>query len=71
MSEIQEIDVTIDPDGKLTIDIHGAKGPVCLSFTKEIEQLLGGKILERDLNYEYDELPDRQDQSDFQTQGDF
>ena len=71
MNEIQEIDVVISPDGKLTVDIHGAKGPVCLAFTKEMEALLGGQVLERDLKYEYHERPDEQEQSDRQTLGGF
>ena len=71
MNEIQEIDVVITADGKLTVDIHGAKGPACLTFTREMEALLGGQVLERDLNYEYYEQAEEQGRSTQQTLGGF
>lgn len=57
MSELQEIEVTIGNDGRLTVDIHGAKGPKCLVITKEMEALLGGVVIARDLSGEYHEQP--------------
>ncbi len=57
MSELQEIEVTIGSDGRLTVDVRGAKGPKCLAFTKEMEALLGGVVIARDLSGEYHEQP--------------
>ena len=47
MSEIQEITVTIGPDGKVDIEVHGVTGPQCEAITAELEQKLGGTVLER------------------------
>jgi len=47
MSEIQEIDVFVQPDGTVKIEVRGVKGEKCLALTEEIEQLLGGRIVER------------------------
>lgn len=66
MTEIQEIDVLVKPDGTVRIEVRGAKGSQCLDLTAGLEELLGGKILERlhtdefdlqeDLQYEEDPL---------------
>ena len=47
MSELNEIDVFISPNGTVRVEVRGAKGKKCLSITKEIEQLLGGNVTER------------------------
>ena len=47
MSEIQEIDVFVQPDGTVRIEVRGVKGQKCLALTEEIEKLLGGQIVER------------------------
>ncbi len=57
MNEIQEIEVVIGADGQVEVDIVGAKGPQCLTFTKEMEALLGGQVSRRELTPEYDEQP--------------
>jgi hypothetical protein len=53
MSELNEIDVFISPNGTIRVEVRGAKGKKCLSFTKEIEQLLGGNVTDRTLTDEY------------------
>ena len=53
MSELNEIDVFISPNGTIRIEVRGAKGKKCLSFTKEIEQLLGGKVTDRTFTDEF------------------
>ena len=55
MSEIQEVDVFIDKTGKVSFEIRGVKGKQCLDLTKDIEILLGGKIVSREFTPEYDE----------------
>ena len=56
MSELQEIDVYIGPDGKVRIEVRGVKGEKCLDITRDMEQLLGGTILERDHTDEFEYL---------------
>ena len=57
MSELQEIDVTITQEGRLSVEIRGVKGPKCLELTKALEEALGGEILERRKTYEFDQQP--------------
>lgn len=47
MSEIQEVDVYIKPDGTVKLEVRGAKGAKCLDLTKGLEELLGGEVLDR------------------------
>ena len=42
----QRIDVTFGPDGSVTVEAHGIKGPACKDATKFVEQALGGRTLE-------------------------
>jgi len=44
---VEEIEVVISPQGDVTIKVQGMDGDVCLATTKELEELLGGEILER------------------------
>ena len=55
MNELQEIEVVIGVNGHLEIQVRGAKGPQCLNLTQEMEQLLGGHVVERELTFEYDQ----------------
>lgn len=54
MSEIQEIDVIVSPDGTVKLEVRGAQGKKCLTLTEEVEALLGGAVVERVLTDEYD-----------------
>lgn len=47
MTEIQEIDVFVKPDGTVHVEVRGVKGPKCLSLTQQVENLLGSTISER------------------------
>lgn len=47
MSEIQEIDVILKPDGTVKLEVHGVKGDKCLALTEDLEKLLGARIVER------------------------
>lgn len=59
MSELQEIDVTIMPNGEVKVDVRGVKGKKCEAITKPVEELLGGDIIGREYTDEYHE-PDQE-----------
>jgi len=70
MNEIQEIEVIIGADGRLKVEVRGAKGPQCLTFTKEMEQLLGNEVVDRELTFEYDAVPEEASELAWLKQGD-
>ncbi len=41
MSKKQELEFSIDDDGKISIKVIGAQGAECLELTKVIEEALG------------------------------
>jgi hypothetical protein len=47
MSEIQEIDIFIKPDGTVKFEVRGVKGKKCLDITKSVEEALGGSVTTR------------------------
>ena len=47
--ELQEIEVVIDPDGKVRVEVHGVNGPACLEVTKDLEAALGGQVIAREM----------------------
>ena len=47
MSEIQEIEVILKPDGTVKVEVRGVKGEKCLALTEDLEKLLGGVVVER------------------------
>jgi hypothetical protein len=55
MSEIQEIDVFINPDGTVRYEIRGVKGKNCIDITKKIIDQLGGNVIEHTKTDEFDE----------------
>jgi hypothetical protein len=64
MSEIQEIDVIVRPDGTITIEVQGVKGEKCLAVTEKLEKLLGGSILDRTHTDEFYQTEQDQEQED-------
>ena len=50
--ELQEIDVFVAPDGSVSIEVRGIKGPGCLELTKGLEAALGNQITARELRPE-------------------
>lgn len=50
--ELQEIDVFIEQDGRVRIEVRGAKGLACLDLTKDLEAALGGRIEAREMTSE-------------------
>jgi hypothetical protein len=53
MSEIQEIDVMVKPDGTIKIEVRGVKGEKCLALTEKLEKTLGGSIVDRTYTDEF------------------
>lgn len=68
MSEIQEIDVFIQPDGTVKIEVRGVKGDKCLPLTAKLEELLGGAVIDRVHTDEMHEAEQQQSQSDWLEQ---
>jgi len=60
MSEIQEIDVFVKPDGTVSFEVRGVKGRKCLDITKGIEELLGGNVTQRDMTEDYNQAEQEQ-----------
>jgi hypothetical protein len=50
--ETQEIEVTIDRDGNVKLHVRGVKGEACQALTKDLEDALGGEIIEREATAE-------------------
>ena len=53
MANRQEIEIVIAPDGKVSFQIKGVKGPQCLAETRFLEEALGGEVLEREKTGEF------------------
>ncbi len=68
MSEIQEIDVFISPEGEVKIEVRGVKGQKCLEITRGLENALGGKVVLREHTDEFNQNEQDIDQSAFQGQ---
>ena len=41
MAVRHELEIVIKPDGTLTLDVKGGRGPSCLDLTRELEENLG------------------------------
>lgn len=52
----EELEITIAPDGSVSIKVAGAKGGKCLDITRPIEEALGD-VKVRDMTPEYYEQP--------------
>lgn len=52
----EELEITIDASGNVSIKVAGAKGGKCLDITKPIEEALG-EVKVRDMSPEYYEQP--------------
>ncbi len=51
--ELQEVEVVIGKDGRVTLLVRGVKGEECLDITASLEEALGGKVAERQFTYEF------------------
>ena len=50
--ELQEIEVTIDANGKVHIHVRGVSGTACLDLTRELEAALGSQVESRSMTPE-------------------
>ncbi len=53
--ELQEINVFIEKNGQVKIEVQGVQGTSCLDLTKELEDILGGEVIGRELTFEAQE----------------
>jgi hypothetical protein len=57
MADKKELEITISPDGEVTVRVKCIKGQACVDETRFLEEALGGGITSRDLTDEYYEQP--------------
>ena len=50
--EVQEVEITIDKDGKVNIHVRGLQGAACLDITQALEAVLGNEIESREMTPE-------------------
>lgn len=62
---MQELEISIDRDGKVSITVRGVKGESCTDLTKVLEEALG-KLEERQYTEEYYEPPPTVQQDNIQ-----
>lgn len=62
--ELQEIEIFIEKDGRVRIEVHGAKGAACLELTRPLEAALGGQVELREMTSEALEPTQEQDEQD-------
>jgi len=55
--KIEEIEVTIDAQGRVSVQVRGVKGKACLSLTEALEEALGGEVIQREMTAEAHETP--------------
>lgn len=54
--DLQEIDIFIDKNGEVKLEIRGVKGQKCLDLTLDLEAVLGGEIIDREMTPEAEEV---------------
>jgi hypothetical protein len=55
--EMQELEITIDKNGRVQVSVRGVRGEGCLLLTKELENAIG-IVEERNHTAEYYEQPE-------------
>lgn len=50
--QVQEIEVTIDKNGEVSVRVIGVKGESCLELTRDLEEAIGGQVQSRELTPE-------------------
>jgi hypothetical protein len=53
----KELEITISPDGEVSVKVKCIKGQACVDETKFLEEALGGEVQSRELTPEYYEQP--------------
>jgi hypothetical protein len=64
MSGLQEIEVVIQPNGKVEVLVRGVRGGSCRELTRELERYLGGRVVERRHTDEYREQAQSEERSE-------
>ena len=59
MAEKQELEIQISHDGKVIINVQGAKGGSCMDLTKDLEESLG-VVLDRERKASFYEKEDQE-----------
>jgi hypothetical protein len=54
--EMEELEITIDKEGRVQVAVRGIHGEVCVALTKNIENAVG-EVEEREYTAEYYEQP--------------
>lgn len=54
--EMQELEITIDREGRVQVQVKGVQGPSCLSLTRDLEAAVG-VVTERTCSPAYYEEP--------------
>ena len=54
--EMQELEITIDQEGRVQVQVRGTHGDECLAVTKNLENA-AGTVSERTFSAEYYEQP--------------
>jgi hypothetical protein len=57
MAERKELEITIAPDGSVSVQVKCVKGQSCVDETRFLEEALGDTIESRELTPEYYEQP--------------
>jgi len=62
--QLEEIEIFIDKDGTVRLQVRGVKGEACLDLTKDLEEALGGIVLDREMTPEAYEQSQRKSGAD-------
>ena len=54
MSELQELDILVHPDGTVEVKVSGVIGKKCLGLTEGLVKVLGGNVILRTTTAEFD-----------------
>lgn len=55
-----QLNVTIQPDGSVSIEVSGVTGTACTELTRQLEEALGGEITDRVFRDSYYQQSDDQ-----------
>lgn len=61
MTNLEEIEITIDPDGKTRVQVRGVPGPDCVALTAALEEKIGALSGERVKTAEFYAAPRTQE----------
>lgn len=53
--DIQEVELTIHPNGHVEVSVRGVRGKACLEITQALEAALGNHLIERTFTSEAQE----------------